>query len=194
MNQNPKMQKGLRAIRLDASDTFVFETAAGAGEWLVSGAFVFWDQDVRSLVGRNRQSFRSGFLGVSSFGRSTLAVVVEQTDAERDAATASLSAYLVAAHGAPSLAEARAAAEEEIAFASSLAQHPLQTLIAVHRTVTPEGEIAEQFRTFHAADARQATAMPCSAGAFAVVEDEQADESQSVDLAAMAAQHLVRAP
>ncbi len=32
----------LRTIRLDASDTFVFDGAAEPGEWAVSGAFVFW--------------------------------------------------------------------------------------------------------------------------------------------------------
>ena len=188
------MHKSLRAIRLDASDTFVFERAAAAGEWVVSGAFMFWDRDARTLEGRTKQAFRSGFLGISSFGWSTLAVVVEMTGAEREAAVASLSAYLVAEHGAPSLADARAAAEEELAFAESLAQHPVQTLVAVHRTVTADGEIAEQFRTFHAADAKKATAMPCSAGAFAVVEDEQADGSETVDLARLAASPLVGVP
>ena len=35
--------KLLRTIRLDPSDTFVFEKAAEPGEWAVSGAFVFWN-------------------------------------------------------------------------------------------------------------------------------------------------------
>ena len=37
--------KLLRTIRLDPSDTFVFERAAKPGEWAVSGAFVFWNND-----------------------------------------------------------------------------------------------------------------------------------------------------
>ena len=180
------MHKSLRAIRLDASDTFVFERAAAAGEWVVSGAFMFWDQDPAALTGRAKQAFRSGFLGITSFGWSTLAVVVEMTEAERYSAITSLSAHLMAEQGAPSEADARAAAAEELAFAESLALHPVQTLVAVHRTVNSEGEIAEQFRTFHAADAKKATAMPCSAGAFAVVEDDHADESEGVDLARLA--------
>ena len=41
--------KLLRTIRLDVSDTFVFEKAADPGEWAVSGAFAFWDRDPSAL-------------------------------------------------------------------------------------------------------------------------------------------------
>jgi len=41
--------KLLRTIRLDPSDTFVFEKAAEPGEWAVSGAFVFWNTDATAL-------------------------------------------------------------------------------------------------------------------------------------------------
>jgi hypothetical protein len=178
------MHKLLRAIRLDASDTFVFETAASPNEWVVSGSFLFWDQEVSGLTGRAKTAFRSGLLGLGTFGWTTLAVVVEATEEEREAALVALSTYLIAEQGAPDMAAARAAAEDEIAFAASLAQHPVQTLVAVHRTLTAEGEISEQFRTFHAADAKQATAQPCSAGAFSVVEDgEEAHVGDHFDLA-----------
>jgi Family of unknown function (DUF6505) len=181
------MHKLLRAIRLDASDTYVFERAAAAGEWVVSGAFMFWDQDTRTLEGRAKQAFRAGFLGLTSFGWSTLAVVVEATDDERASAIDSLAAYLLKDHGAPTLDVARTAAVDELTFAESLTDHPVQTLIAVHRTVNADGDISEQFRTFHAADAKQATAMPCSAGAFSVVEDEQPTPDDHFDLAATVA-------
>ena len=46
--------KLLRTIRLDPSDTFVFEHAAEPGEWAVSGAFVFWNEDVAQLEGKAR--------------------------------------------------------------------------------------------------------------------------------------------
>lgn len=179
--------KLLRTIRLDASDTFVFDRAAPASEWAVSGAFKFWDQDAATLQGRAKQAFRSGFLGLSTFGWSTLAVVVEATAEERSGAIEALAAHLVAEHGAPDLDAARAAAEQEIAFAESLAEHPVQTLVAVHRTVNDDGEISEQFRTFHAADAKRATAMPCSAGAFAVVEDDAGTGADEIDFAALVA-------
>ena len=60
--------KLLRTIRLDPSDTFVFERAAEPGEWAVSGAFVFWDADPATLSGKARAAFRGGFLGVESLG------------------------------------------------------------------------------------------------------------------------------
>jgi Family of unknown function (DUF6505) len=189
------MPKLLRTIRLDASDTYVFERAATAGEWAISGTFMFWDSDPRTLAGRTKQAFRAGFLGLESFGWSTLAVVVEATSDERTLAIERLAAQLLKLHGAPDLAAAKAAAEDEIAFSESLADHPVQTLVAVHRTATNDGEISEQFRTFHAADAKQAAAMPCSAGAFSVVEDDQHEGAAEFDLAGtVAAQRAIGAP
>ena len=166
--------KLLRTIRLDPSDSFVYERAAVAGEWAVPGGFEFWGVDVPALQGRPRQAFRGGFLGLSSFGWSTLAVAVPITAEERAGAVESLAHYLVQAHGAPDLAHARTAAEEEIAAAISLADHPEGTLIALHRSQDKDGSIREQFRTLRPADAQEAARMPCSAGAFAIVEDEDA--------------------
>ncbi|MCW1840561.1 DUF6505 family protein [Prosthecomicrobium hirschii] len=138
--------KLLRTIRLDPSDTFVFDRAAEPGEWAVPGGFRFFDVDPEQLTGKARQVFRAGFLGLSSFGASTLAVVVEATGAEREAAVGALAAHLVAAHGAPSLAVATTAAEDEIAFAASLADQPDGTIVALHRTVE-DGALRERFRT-----------------------------------------------
>jgi Family of unknown function (DUF6505) len=187
------MTKLLRTIRLDPSDTFVYSCAAAQAEWAVAGGFVFWDRDPAALAGREKQAFRAGFLGLTSFGWSTLAVVVEATAGERAGAVASLASLLLAKHGAPNEAAARAAAEEEIAFAEQLAQHPPQTLVALHRSVRDDGSVSEQFRTFHAADARQGSQMPCSAGAFAIIEEAEAADaaadtgaSDAIDLAALA--------
>lgn len=186
-------RKLLRTIRLDASDTFVFPRAADPGEWAIPGTFLFWDQDLSAIAGREKQAFRSGFLGLASFGWSTLAVVSEVTDDERAEAVLSLARYLVDVAGAPDLAAAEAAAEEEFAYAEDLAQHPVQTLVALHRKLSDDGNISEQFRTFRAADAKKATAMPCSAGAFAVVDDDGAphdhagEPAEAIDLAGLVA-------
>lgn len=177
-------RKLLRTIRLDASDTFVFAHASQPGEWAVPGTFMFWDCDAAALSGRQRQAFRAGFLGLQSFGWSTLAVVSEATDDEREQAIAALAAHLLADHGAPDIAAARAAASEELSYAEELAQQPVQTLIALNRRIAKDGSITEQFRTFAKADARQATAMPCSAGAFAIVDDDGAAEG--LDASALA--------
>ena len=50
--------KLIRTIRLDPSDTFVFERAAEPGEWAVSGAFCFWNTDPATLEGKARSAFR----------------------------------------------------------------------------------------------------------------------------------------
>src|SRR5690349_5168772 len=78
----PAAMKLLRTIRLDGSDRFVFERAAEAGEWAVSGAFAFAHVDIAKLAGKARSAFRSGFLGIESLGWSTLVEVVEASEAE----------------------------------------------------------------------------------------------------------------
>lgn len=140
--------KLLRTIRLDPSDGFVFPRAAEPGEWAVAGGFMFWDCVPAELSGKERAAFRSGILGIDSFGWSTLAVVSEATEAERDAAVDRLAARLVDILGAPDLESARAAAAEEIAYAAELAVHPVNTLVAVERRAEEEG-VTERFRTLH---------------------------------------------
>ena len=95
-----------------------------------------------------------------------------------------LAARLVERCGAPDLATARAAAEEEIAFAASLCNHPLDTLVAVHRTCTA-GAIRESFRTLRPRGERK----PMRAFTFLEVqgEDDAADEGgEAVDLVNLA--------
>jgi Zn-dependent alcohol dehydrogenase len=172
--------KLLRTIRLDPSDTFVFDRAAEPGEWAVSGGFMFTGVDPAALTGKARAAFRAGLLGIGSLGWSTLAQIVEASEDDRIAAVELLAKQLVAHLGAPGLAEAVAAAEEEIAFASSLCTHPLNTLIAVHRT-HEDGEIREAFRTLRPRDGPK----PLRAFSFLEIEgDEQPGEE--VDLAALA--------
>ena len=138
--------KLLRTIRLDPSDTFVFENAAEPGEWAVSGSFVFWNADPAALAGKERAAFRGGFLGVETLGRTTLVQIVEASGDDRSKAINILAKQLVTYFGAPSMEDAFAAAEEEFEFAASLCNHPHDTLVAVHRT-HEDGEIREAFRT-----------------------------------------------
>jgi hypothetical protein len=172
--------KLLRTIRLDPSDTFVFDAAAEPGEWAVSGAFMFADSDLSKLQGRARAAFRSGFLGVNSLGWSTLVQIVETTEPDRNAAVDILARQLMTHFGAPSLDVARAAANEEFAFVESLCDHPRDTLIAVHRS-HEDGAIREAFRTLRPRDG------PKPLRAFAFLEVEGEDEPvEQVDLAALA--------
>jgi hypothetical protein len=175
--------KLLRTIRLDPSDTFIFERAAEPGEWAVPGGFAFFDADPAALKGKARVAFRSGFLGVASLGFSTLAQIVETSEADRAAAIEALAAQLVARFGAPDLAIARRAATEEFEFAASLTEHPPDTLVAMHR-VYDDGAIRETFRTLKP----RAGAKPLRAFAFLEVEGEDAAEpTEEMDLVTLAA-------
>lgn len=142
------MRRLLRTIRLDASDALVFPRAAEPGEWAVPGGFCFWDDDVAALEGRRRQAFRAGFLGLQSFGWSTLVEIVEASAAQRELAVTALAAHIRSDHGAPDDTASRAAAEEEIAFAETLCDHPPGTLVAMTRSAEG-GALRERFRTLH---------------------------------------------
>ena len=138
--------KLIRTIQLDASDLSVFARAATPGEWAVSGAFMFWEQPAETLLGKERQAFRNGFLGIASLGWSTFAIVSEASAEERAGAVEALALKLVSNFGAPSLEMARDAAEQEIAYAEHLAEAAVGTLVAVERSVE-DGEIRERLRT-----------------------------------------------
>jgi len=175
-----------RTIRLDPSDTLVFERAAEPGEWAVSGAFVFWNQDLATLGQKQRVALRSGFLGIDSLGWSTLAIVTEATEADRQAMGERLASQLLEKFGAPDLNAARVAAEEEVAFAASLCDHPPQTLLAVQRSVE-NGEIRERFRTLRPREnAAGADRLHAHARAFTFHEVEgDIEPAEEVDLLGM---------
>jgi hypothetical protein len=173
--------KLLRTIRLDPSDTFVFERAAEPGEWAVTGAFVFSDVDPVTLQGKERSAFRAGFLGVDTLGWSTLVQIVEADADDRDQLVTLLAQRLMQHFGAPDLAAARAAAEEEASFAESLCTQPADTLIAVHRTFE-NGEMREAFRTLRP----RGGAKPLRAFSFMDVEGEDETPEDRVDLVNLA--------
>ncbi|MGA7082994.1 MAG: DUF6505 family protein [Pseudolabrys sp.] len=173
--------KLLRTIRLDPSDTFVFEQAAEPGEWAVSGAFIFWNSEPVALEGKARSAFRSGFLGVSTLGWSTLVQIVDATESDRLALVDRLAEQLMSKFGAPTRDDAIAAAEEEIAFAESLCNQPSDTLIAVHRTFE-DGTVRESFRALRP----RSGAKPARAFSFLEVEGEDEQPAEGVSLIAMA--------
>jgi hypothetical protein len=181
-----EMLKLPRTIRLDPSDTFVFESAANPGEWAISGAFAFWNRDPETLSQKQRVALRSGFLGIDSLGWSTLAIVTEATEADRQFMVERLASVLLDKFGAPDFAAARAGAEEEVAFAVSLCQHPPQTLLAVQRSIE-DGEMRERFRTLkprEAAPGEDRLHAHVSAFTYHEVEDE-IEPVEEVDLLAL---------
>ena len=138
-----------RTIQLDASDRSVFDRAAEPGEWAVTGSFAFLDGaflDGEELPGKRRTAFQHGFLGTGSFGWSTLVMVADAAPTVVASVTDALAQHFVERHGAPSLDAARDVAAREVAFAASLCEHPVGTLLTIFRQHGPDG-VVEQFAT-----------------------------------------------
>ena len=172
--------KLLRTIRLDASDSFVFEKAAEPGEWAVSGAFAFAHCEPLNLRGKARTAFRAGFLGLDSLGRSTLAQIVDASEQDRRTVVEMLAAQLVARFGAPDLATARRAAEEEIDFAVSLCVYPAGVIVAVTHNYE-KGAIHETFLALRPRDG----AGHAPAFEFLEVVGEDEVPAEHIDLAGL---------
>lgn len=136
-----------RVIRLDRSDMLVFPRMAEPDELAVAGGFLFWDADPHALAAKDRIALRSGFLGVASFGFSTLVAVAEVTPAQRAAAVMALAENLVHHLGAPDAITALPAAAEEVAHAARLCVgHAPNTVLALARTIEG-GAVRESFRS-----------------------------------------------
>lgn len=177
-----------RTIRLDPSDTVVFALAAEPGEWAVPGTFLFAGRAHAGLTRKEQIAFRSGFMGVASWGHSTLVTVTGASLAERAALVADLAAGFVARLGAPDIATALPAAEEEVALAEDLCRgHAVGTLLALHRT-DELGAIRETYRSLKPRDetAFSAGYLRGHDRAFHLVETDDDDAAQDqVDLAGL---------
>lgn len=141
------MRRILRAVRLDASDEHTYPLAARPGEWVAVGSF-FWtlsEEEPKQLQGAERQAFRNGFLGIETFGWTTLCAVEEIEDDMFTRVTCRLAEQMVAHFGAPSVDEALPYAREEMEATEAVASRPLGALIAVVREFRND-EIEEQFR------------------------------------------------
>lgn len=136
----------LRSIQLDASDLQVFHHAATPGEWAVPGSFALLDIDPHSQDPKLREAFRHGFVGLDSFGHTSLVTVADISPAELTEVIARISHQLLTHYGAPSDRAARNAAEEEVGFTLEIAAHPPGTLIAVERVLSDD-RIEESYKT-----------------------------------------------
>lgn len=142
-----------RAIHFDESDRNVFHNPARTGEWAISGGFEFSNWSAGDLVGKARQAFANGWLGVETFGRVTFVAVTRIEEAELEALVSRLAQHFVDVYGAPSVELARPVAEEELAQMSDLCRdHQPNTVLTVLREITEAG-VREQFRFIEANDA-----------------------------------------
>lgn len=174
-----------RTIRLDQSDAVIFAPAAAPGEWAVPGTFMFAGRDPDSFSRKEQIAFRSGFLGIDSFGWSTLVTVTFARPQDRDGVVQTLARQLMQSLGAPDMATALPAAEEEIAMAEELCRgHSEGTLIALHRK-SSDGGIREQFRTLKPRDqtAFSGSHLGGHDKAFHMVETDEDDGFDLADFA-----------
>lgn len=140
--------KLLRTIRFDSSDERVFERAAASDEWAVSGAFAFAGLAPEDVVGKVKQAFANGFLGVESFGRATFATVAEADQSACDEIAFCLARHFVDHYGAPDTDVAWPAAQEELEFVLDLCRDaPINTVFTVRRSFDGDGQIKEELRT-----------------------------------------------
>ncbi|MCB2135714.1 MAG: hypothetical protein KDE08_07185 [Rhodobacteraceae bacterium] len=142
-----------RAIHFDESDRNIFHSPARTGEWAISGGFEFSNWTAGDLVGKARQAFANGWLGVETFGRVTFVAVTRIEPGEYAELVDRLAQHFVEVYGAPSAEAARPTAEEELAQMADLcADHPPNTVLTVLRELTDAG-VREQFRFIAANDA-----------------------------------------
>ena len=86
-----------RAIHFDDSDTRVFHSPARTGEWCISGGFEFSNWSEGDLVGKAKQAFTNGWMGVETFGRTSFVAVTQVEQNEIDALAQALAGHFVPA-------------------------------------------------------------------------------------------------
>jgi hypothetical protein len=140
------LRKLPRTIRMDASDVNVFDTAAEPGEWAVTGSFRFVDADPATMDRKAKLAFASGWLGVDSFGWSTLVQVAHADAAAAEGAVRAVAAHLFRDFGAPDMMAAVEAAREVVDEAAALcAGQDAGTLLSIQRDADARG-MAERVR------------------------------------------------
>lgn len=145
------MNKFLKTIRFDPSDTNVFESAAEPDQWAIPGGFYFAGVKEGDLKGKAKQAFSNGFLSLETFGFSTFTSVSEMSADEITNAKHELAKHFVERYGAPDLASAMQVAEQEISFVLEMcAEVPINTVFALGRYFDEAKELREEFRIVEA--------------------------------------------
>jgi hypothetical protein len=141
--------KFLKAVRLDDSDDRILAGDAGAardGEWVVTGGYAACD-----LARGHRQPgchCDTTFVAAGSRRRCTIAEVAELDEPAYQQVRGALERHFLEDLGAPTLAVARAAAEDECAYTADLAGgFPSEVWITVRREPTADG-VGERYSVF----------------------------------------------
>lgn len=145
-----------RTIRMDASDVNVFDRAAEPGEWAVTGTFNFVDDMPDDMPRKRKLAFASGWLGVDSFGWSTLVQVAHADDEAYELVIRAVASHLFQDYGAPGMVEALDAARGVVDEVASLcADQDAGTVLALQRDADLSG-IAERVRVVNKTDTMHA--------------------------------------
>lgn len=141
---------------MDASDVNVFELAAEPGEWAVTGTFLFVDDMPDTMLRKRKLAFASGWLGVESFGWSSLVQVSHTDDDTYNATVRAVAGHLFKNFGAPDMLAALKAAGEVVEEAAVLCEaQDAGTILAVQRDADLTG-IAERVRVVNKTESMHA--------------------------------------
>lgn len=162
--------KFARTIQMDASDQNVFDLAARPEEWALAGTFEFVGADPAAWSNKQQLAFKSGWLGLASFGRSTFVQVAVMPDNQFEDVVRTLAGHLFERYGAPDMLAAMDAARLECDDMVQLCDHPAGTLLAIERDFVDDG-IAEKVRVIPATGDGQ------HARIWGMVADDGADET-----------------
>ena len=144
--------KFAKTIRFDKSDLNIFPTIAEEGELAVVGTFSFFNFDEENLKGKMKQAFSNGFLGIPSFGYSTLISLTQVEEEDLKSLKNTLSDCFLKNYGAPSFEHAYKAADDEVNLMLDLcSSHDKGSLISISREITKDG-IKENFRNLPKAE------------------------------------------
>ena len=144
--------KFAKTIRFDKSDLNIFPTIAEEGELAVVGTFSFFNFGEENLKGKMKQAFSNGFLGIPSFGYSTLISLTQVEEEDLKSLKNTLSDCFLKNYGAPSFEHAYKAADDEVNLMLDLcSSHDKGSLISISREITKDG-IKENFRNLPKAE------------------------------------------
>ncbi|MDE0533118.1 MAG: DUF6505 family protein [Albidovulum sp.] len=142
-----------RAIHFDESDINVYYSPARTGEWCISGGFEFSNWTESDLVGKSRQAFSNGWLGIETFGRVTFVAVTRIERNEFQELIESLARHFVEVYGAPDVEAALPVAKDELNHMAEICgDHAPNTLLTVIRELETGG-IRESFRAIESQSA-----------------------------------------
>lgn len=130
-----------KTVQLDHSDLHIFEHSAEIGEWAIAGTFSFVDSEPTTWSNKQRLSFQTAWLGIGSFGYSTLVQATAMSSAEYEHLVQKLAAHLTDKYMAPNLGAAIDAAKQEIGDMATLCNHSPGTLLAIERSMDGENII-----------------------------------------------------